>query len=70
MSCVKCEEVQDRGDIAYVRIGKANVGLVGCDEHLQVLLGQLKVGRQANAEAVNFTPVRVLADPNNRKYYE
>lgn len=33
MSCKHCEEVQDKGDIAYVRVGPANVGIIGCNIH-------------------------------------
>lgn len=33
MSCVKCGEIQDKRLTAYFRIGKANVGIIGCDEH-------------------------------------
>lgn len=71
MSCQKCEEVQERGDVAYIRIDKANVGLIGCDEHLSILLSTLKAGRESGKVIeVNIRPVRVLADPENRKYYE
>lgn len=70
MSCENCEEIQDRGDIAYVRIGKANVGIVGCDEHLQILFGQMKIGREVGALPADIQPVRVLAKPENKKFYE
>lgn len=41
MSCIKCEEAQDSGMVAYVRIDKANVGLTGCDEHLRIALDRI-----------------------------
>ena len=64
MSCQKCEEVQDRGDIAYLRINNANVGLIGCDEHLNELASRMK------GEEVNQQWVRVLAKPENKSFYE
>lgn len=33
MSCTDCEVAQDKGDIAYYRLGKANVGVIACDAH-------------------------------------
>jgi hypothetical protein len=35
MSCKKCEEFDSKGYIAYYRWGKANIGMVGCEEHLK-----------------------------------
>jgi len=35
MSCSKCE---DSPVETYVRVGKANVGIFGCEEHLRELL--------------------------------
>jgi hypothetical protein len=63
MSCKKCDEVQDRGDIAYLRVDKANVGLLGCDEHLNMM------GSKIAGKEVNQVWVRVLAHPDNKKYY-
>jgi hypothetical protein len=34
MSCKECERIQENNQIAYLRIGNANVGLLGCDEHI------------------------------------
>lgn len=33
MSCKDCDERQDRGDVAYIRVRAANVGISGCDVH-------------------------------------
>jgi hypothetical protein len=50
MSCRDCEAVQDRADRGelhfetYVRVGAANVRLLGCGEHLRQLLEQLRRG--------------------------
>jgi len=38
MSCQNCDETKD---IAYVRVHKANVGLIGCDEHVGHVLRAL-----------------------------
>lgn len=38
MSCENCEKQKD---IAYVRIDKANVGVIGCDEHLRKMFGAI-----------------------------
>jgi len=45
MSCVPCEEVEKKGDVAYVRVDKANVGLIGCDEHVGKVLDMLDACR-------------------------
>lgn len=45
MSCRPCDEVQERGDVAYVRVDKANVGITGCDEHVGFVLDALSVLR-------------------------
>jgi hypothetical protein len=38
MSCDACDKAQDDGVQAYIRIGKANVMMSGCEEHLMVLI--------------------------------
>jgi hypothetical protein len=38
MSCIKCEEIADKRMVAYYRVDKANVGLIGCDEHLNKVM--------------------------------
>lgn len=35
MSCKNCD---DQKGVAYYRLGNANVGLIGCDRHLNELL--------------------------------
>lgn len=46
MSCVPCEEKEKEADITYVRIDRANVGLIGCDEHVRKILDALEAIRQ------------------------
>lgn len=38
MSCIDCDKVGNDGAIAYYRVGKATVGLIGCDEHLNEIM--------------------------------
>ncbi len=58
MSCQNCEDMQERNDVAYIRVGKANVGLTGCDEHLNQILRKLYPDRE-----YDIIPVRVLGTP-------
>lgn len=50
--------MQERNDVAYIRVGKANVGLTGCDEHLNQILRKLYPDRE-----YDIIPVRVLGTP-------
>lgn len=43
MSCLPCDETKD---VAYVRVDKANVGLIGCDEHVRKVLDMLEACRE------------------------
>lgn len=38
MACDDCDKVQDEGLVAYYRMGKANVGLLGCDKHVNEVM--------------------------------
>lgn len=38
MACQACEDANEKGEMAFVRVGAANVGLVGCREHVKQLL--------------------------------
>jgi hypothetical protein len=38
MSCQACDDAGEGGEMAFVRVGAANVGLVGCREHVKQLL--------------------------------
>lgn len=38
MSCENCESYDDKGMIAYFRWKKANVGLIGCPQHLKEIM--------------------------------
>lgn len=42
MSCVKCEETEVLE--TYIRVGKANVMIVGCNEHLKELIRLFRLG--------------------------
>lgn len=33
MSCEKCEEMQESSNVYYIRVDKANVGILACEEH-------------------------------------
>lgn len=51
MSCQRC----DAGEIeTFVRVGNGNVKIVGCHEHLQVLLEQNRRGTQRPATRQNL----------------
>ena len=44
MACDNCEKIQDDNQkVAYYRWGRANIGLIGCDEHLRSLIKFLNV---------------------------
>jgi hypothetical protein len=46
MSCDKCEQIQEDGKLkAYIRIGNANVEIVGCQDHLRDLIDLVRLGR-------------------------
>ena len=47
MSCEKCDEIDKKGDVAYYRIGNTNVGLIGCDKHLSMLIELIRLGEQS-----------------------
>jgi hypothetical protein len=51
MSCDECDRIQDLAfnknkpescPIAYVRVGRANIAIVGCAEHLKDLCDALR----------------------------
>lgn len=66
MSCVDCEKIQDRGDVAYYRLGAANVGIVGCDKHVGLvflaLMAQQREGISRHTR-YNRAIVRVKGTP-------
>lgn len=35
MSCKDCDKFEKEGKIAYYRWGNANVGIIGCEDHLK-----------------------------------
>jgi len=47
MSCSDCEQAQKQGDPkTYFRIENANIELVGCEEHLEKAVKQLRRGAE------------------------
>jgi hypothetical protein len=53
MTCEKCEEITERLGlrialepirVAYYRVGKANIALIGCDEHIREAITLLRRG--------------------------
>lgn len=46
MSCKFCDAEQDSGNCTYVRVGRANVLVSGCDEHLKEMFEQLRKGSE------------------------
>jgi len=44
MSCAKCEKSQDSGMIAYYRVDRANIGIIGCKEHLLKVFEFMELG--------------------------
>lgn len=51
MSCTACEYAQGEGEYAaYVRVGRANVMIVGCDDHLKELIERLRTAPTSDGE--------------------
>ncbi|MDD5010216.1 MAG: hypothetical protein PHC68_17665 [Syntrophorhabdaceae bacterium] len=46
MSCKDCEKAQEEGRHTYVRVGKANILVMGCDVHLKEMFEQLRKGTE------------------------
>lgn len=54
MSCIKCYEAQGHNEDAegeitnmmYIRVGRANLLVSGCDEHLKQLLDERRTNTQ------------------------
>lgn len=42
MGCADCEKMDDDGLVAFIRIGRASVGLIGCDAHLDEVVLKLR----------------------------
>lgn len=55
MTCDECDKVQNSMEyVSFVRVGKANVMIVGCKEHLKDLLDIYNLGLMTRA-VVNET---------------
>lgn len=61
MSCVKCEEMDDKNMVAYYRVDKANVGIIGCDEHVNKLM------RAMDNRGEDRMIYRIAARPSRKK---
>jgi len=46
MSCEKCEEADKAGMIAWFRWKYANIGLIGCNEHLKEVMDVLRAAQK------------------------
>jgi hypothetical protein len=46
MSCEKCDEAQDSGMVAYFRWKNADVGMMGCNEHLKEIFDILRAAQK------------------------
>ncbi len=44
MSCDKCDEAQNNGNVYFMRIGRANVAIVACEEHFREVQRLIKAG--------------------------
>lgn len=64
MSCIKCEEMDDKNLVAYYQVDKANVGILGCDEHVNKLMRAID-GRQEDRMIM-----RIPARPRNKPEHE
>lgn len=55
MTCDECDKVQNSMEyVSFVRVGKANVMIVGCKEHLKDLLDIYNLGLMTR-DVVNET---------------
>ena len=52
MACEDCEKAEEDGRVAYVRWGPANIGLIGCDEHVREVLDVLNEHQRKRREEV------------------
>lgn len=41
MSCELCEKAHDEGRVYYYRWKNANIGVIGCTEHVKEIMGIL-----------------------------
>lgn len=52
-----------KGDIAYIRVGEADVGITGCDLHAGYVISVINATRQFMEQTKIYTPpVRVKRD--------
>ena len=45
MSCEECEKAMEEGLVAYYRVDRANVGIMGCREHVLMLFDMIERGK-------------------------
>ena len=46
MACTDCEAHGDQGFVAYFRWGVANIGLIGCQQHLREVMAVLRAAQE------------------------
>lgn len=55
MSCKECEKKQDLAfdknipqsvPIAYIRVGVANIAIIGCEEHVKATIEKIRKGEE------------------------
>lgn len=51
MACEDCEKAGEAGRVAYVRWGRADIGLIGCDTHLRGVLAVLNEHQRGKRES-------------------
>lgn len=57
MSCKLCEEAEESGMVAYYRVDRANVGIIGCKEHVLKVFKAMEAGG-INELSPKLTPER------------
>lgn len=36
MGCNECEKADNEGKVYYFRLGRANIGIIACEEHFKI----------------------------------
>ena len=56
MSCDKCDQFENKGKTADYRWGKANIGMIGCEEHLKEIFDVLNKAQNPPYTFNNICP--------------
>ena len=58
VTCMDCEKIQAKGEVAYYRLGTANIGILACDRHAAAVMGALDeeqgIPRRERAEVLRL----------------